>query len=66
MSDWYTVSFDFKTDEDPPLDPWELIQWLCRVQPIAYDAISLTKDWEESQADGDYERLRQTGDHLPE
>ena len=49
MSDnkWYTVSFDFRTDETPPTDPWELIQWLCQVQPIAYYNISLIKDWEE-------------------
>ncbi len=52
MSDWYTVSFDFKTDEDPPLDPWELIQWLCRVQPIAYSGISLIKDDHVEQGDG--------------
>ncbi len=47
MSDWYTVSFDFKTDETPPTDPWELIQWLRRTQPIAYYNISLVKDREE-------------------
>ncbi len=40
---WYTVSFDFKTTEEPPLDAWEFIQWLRRVQPIAYDNIRLVK-----------------------
>ncbi len=44
MSDWYTVSFDFKADETPPTDPWALIQWLCQVKPIAYYNISLIKD----------------------
>ena len=42
MSDnWYFVSFNFKTTEEPPTDAWELIQWLRQVQPIAYDNIRL-------------------------
>ncbi len=40
---WYTVSFDFKTTEEPPTDPWKFIQWLSQVQPIAYDNIRLVK-----------------------
>ena len=45
MSDWYTVSFNLRTEETPPTDPWTFIQWLARPkQPIYFDNIQLVKD----------------------
>ena len=43
MSDWYTLSVDFRATEEPPTDAWEFIQWFRNISPIAYDNIVITK-----------------------
>ena len=43
MSDnWYFVSFNFKSEKDPPTDAWEFLQWLCHGD-IVFDNIRLVK-----------------------
>ncbi len=35
-NDWYFVSFDFKTDEEPPTNTAEFIDWLRQGKSITY------------------------------
>ncbi len=46
MSDnWYFVSFSFKTDEEPPTNTAEFIDWLRQEKSITYyDNIQLYLD----------------------
>jgi len=40
---WYHLELDFFTQEEPPTDTWNFIQWFRSAMPMAYDGVVLTK-----------------------